>query len=261
MKKGTTRRTLAEIKAEFLGKVAQYDASENVAERSTLKGEIDKLVEEYNEASRYNSYVDCLNSDTPMLNFIKAYDYPVISATTKKGDIKLKVKDDGKAVHDLWDFVEFCEGANKSVTAALDWKSRATDARDTLLAQVKEFVEEGTDVKPGDFKVALQEAFDSVVFVAGAKGKNAVIATSKNVRLFLITCSRIDYKNFKAQFAGEQTWKKHFFAFLNCAVANKTFDIIYGDNDSVAVESEAEAEAEAQEAPKAETKTKSEKSK
>lgn len=249
-----TSRTLADIKKEFLDKVAAYNASEDVSERASIKKDVEKLTEDYNKTSKHTSYAKCLDSETPMLDFIKTYTYPVISASVKKGEIELTVKKDGVNVHDLWDFVEFCEGRDVGVAAKLDWKSKATAAQNALIEQVQGYVEDGTEMNPGNFKVALQDAFNSVVFVEGAKGNNAVIATSKNVRVILMTCGRLDNKNFKAQFAGEKAWQKQFFACLNCAVKGKTFDTIYGEETTTTTDEEAtKAETEA---PKAETKSK-----
>lgn len=225
----TEGKTLAEIKAELQTAVDNHNSAETIKDQTKYAVEAAKLKDDYNKASKLDAYAECLKAEKPMLAFIKQYTYPTISVAPKKDTGALSIKDDGKAVFDLWDFVEWCEGRNKQVVQSLDWKSKATEAQNVLIKQVKAAIEDGTEMSVKDFKEALQAMFDAIVMVEGKSGNNAVIAKSKNVRVIQQTCGALDVKSFTAKFVQKKSWQKQVLAILNRSVENKDFSVIYGD--------------------------------
>lgn len=246
----TEGKTMEQILEELKLGVDKHNDSKDVAERVKLKYEAEKLVEAYNQASKLAAYAECLEAENPMLAFIQMYQHPVVSAGVKKGETDITIKTDGKAVFDLWDFVDWCAGRNQQITVSLDWKSKANAARDILKSQVETYINKGTKPDVKSLKDALQEMFDSIVMKPGKNGNNAVIATSKNVRTIHMTCGALNVKTFNAKFVAEKSWKGQVFAFLNRAVEGKDFTHTYGDDDATpaADASDAKPEAEATEA-------------
>ncbi len=252
----TEGKTMEQILEELKLAVDKHNDSKDVSERVKLKYEAEKLVEAYNKASMLTGYAECLVAENPMLAFIQKYQYPVVSAGIKKGETDMTIKTDGKAVFDLWNFVDWCAGRNQQITVALDWKSKANVARDTLKAQVEKYIEKGTKMDVGALKKDLQSMFDSIVMKPGKDGNNAVIATSKNVRTIHMTCGTLNIKTFTAKFVAEKSWRAQVFAFLNRAVEGKDFTHVYGDEDTatteaVTEETQAEAQTETKEEAKA----------
>ena len=236
----TKGKTVEQLLEDLKVAVDKHNESEDVAERVALKVTIDKLVEAYKTTSKLTEYAKCLEAENPMLAFIQKYQYPVVSATVKKGETDISLKTDGKAVFDLWDFVDWCAGRNQQITVALDWKSKANDARDILKSQAEKYIEKGTKMDVGTLKKALQTMFDSIVMKPGKDGNNAVIATSKNVRTIHMTCGALNIKTFNAKFVAEKSWRAQVFAFLNRAVEGKDFTHTYGDEDTATTEVVAE---------------------
>lgn len=241
-------KTLEQIKTELEAVIDKHNLSESASEKVQLKVRAEKLKGDYNEASKLNAYAECLKAEKPMLTFVKTYEYVVVSVGIDKKTDTLTLKteaNDGKKlteVFDLWDFVETCEGMNKQITAALNWKSKAADARKTLIENVQKYIEDGTEKDVAGLKNALQVMFDSIVMVPGNSGNNAIIATSKQARTIYMTCGRLNARSLQAMFGRENSWRKQAFAFLHCAVEGKEFTYIYGDDDAAVAEAEAETE-------------------
>lgn len=231
-------KTLEQIKAELETVVDTHNNSENAAERNTLKVKAEKLKEAYNECSLHNAYAECLGAEKPMLAFIQMYKYPVVSVGSERntGDMTLKTEDGNgnklTEVFNLWHFVEYCEGRDTKVTAALDWKSKAKQAKVFMLDAINKYIDDGTEKDVKGMKDALDAMFDSVIMIAGAKGGNQVRSTSKQVREIYMTCGRMDAKSLNIKFGTEKSWQKQAFAYLYAAVEGKEFTIIYGDDDT-----------------------------
>lgn len=242
-------KTLEQILGEIKITVDTHNKSEVASERVQLKVQAAKLKEEYNKTSKLDAYAKCLEAENPMLAFIQMYKFPVVSIGSSKEteNMTVKTEDSNGAtlteVFNLWDFVTWCEGRNKQVTVALDWKTKATKAKDALIAAVQNNIDNDSDkLEVGEFKAALQAMFNSIVNVTGESGNNAVIAKSKQCRIIMFTCGRLDNRTFKAQFATEKSWQKQAFAFLHCAVKGKEFTCIYGDEENATADDEKKAE-------------------
>lgn len=240
----TEGKTLEGIMTELKAAVDKHNEVENAIERVKAAAEVSKLVADYNDLSLFNSYSECLENDQPVLTLIKKYQYPTVSVSTKKDTGALAVNDEGSKVFNLWNFVDWCEARNKQVTVALNWKSKAEEARELLLAECEKYIETGAEFNVSAVKSALQAMFDSIVMVLGEAGNNAVIAKSKNVRTLKLTCSKLDKTGLKAQIGGTKVWQSRAFAFLKCAVEGNDFEITYGDPEEVKPQTEAEAETE-----------------
>lgn len=227
-------KTLEQIMADLKTTVEAYNASKDIAERARLEIEASKLKSDYNKCSKETAYATCLEADNPMLAFIQMYTYPVIGLNIKKDTKELALKTESKNgkkmvdVFNLWDFVAYCEERNKQVTVGLDWKSKAVAAQKALIAVLKTDNETGV-YNIGEFKNALQAAFDSIVFVAGKNGNNAVIAKSKQCRIIKNAAGELNKKDREVQFVSEKSWQAKVFAYLNLAVDGKEFVCTYGD--------------------------------
>lgn len=236
--------TCEQMKAKIKAIIDEHNGSEDLALRNKLNVEALKLKDDYNKTSLKDVYAAALEAENPMLAFVKAYTYPTLTVSSKKDTNNLSLKDDGKAVMNLWDFVEFAAGRNKQVTKELDWKAKAKAAQDVLVDTVEKFIESDTKPEPGELKAALQAAFDSVLFISGKNDANAVIAKSKACRIIIMTCSNLDAKSFQANFGQSKTWQKQFLAFLNRAVEGKEFTLTFGDSEDQTTEAADTAEAE-----------------
>lgn len=251
----TEGKTLEQVKNELKAAIDKHNLAEDAITRLKTEREVKKLKAEYDVLSLHTTYSKCLEAENPMLDFIKTYFYKTASVTTDKDTGDFKLKDDGKAVMSLWDFVKFCNSINRQVAVALDWESKAEKARTNLTTQVQNHIDNEAELKIGSFKDAMQDAFNSIVMVPGKDGNNCVIAKSKNIRTFLFACANMNVKTFEVKVAGN-SWRSQFFALLHCAAEGKEFTITYGDPDAdteqVAAETEAEAEAPAEPETKAE---------
>lgn len=250
----TQGMTCEQMKEQLKTIIDNHNGSEDLAERQKLGAQAIKLKEDYNKTSLLDTYAEAMDAEKPMLAFIKAYTYPTLTVTSKKDTGNLTLKDDTKAVMNLWDFVEWAAGRNKQVTNALDWKSKSAEAQKVLVDVVEKFINSDTKPEVGELKTALQDAFNSVVMVPGENGNNSIIAKSKACRIIIATCSTMDYKSFQANFGQSKTWQKQFLAFLNRAAEGKEFVLTFGDPEDQSTENAAEDSAEESEATTEETK-------
>lgn len=239
--------TCEQMKAELKVVVDAHNDSKDLAERMKLGAKALKLKDDYNKVSLLDVYADALEAENPMLAFIKAYTYPTLSVTSKKDTGDLSIKDEGKAVMNLWEFVEWVAGRNKQVTKELNWKVKAGEAQNVLVSVVEKFVNDDTKMDVGVLKAALQDAFDSVVVVPGQTGNNSIIATSKACRIIILSCANMDYKSFKANFGQSKTWQKQFFMFLNRAAVGKEIEMTFGDPEDQKTEATDADEADTEE--------------
>lgn len=230
----TEGKTLEQIMQELRTAVDEHNGTEVASERVTAAVKVAKLKDDYNKASLLKAYSECLEAENPMLTFIKKYQYPVVSTGTKKDNGNISIKDDGTAVFNLWNFVEWCEGRNHQVVVNLDWKSKAEEARKALLTEGEKYIETGNEFNVGAVKDAIQAMFNSIVMVAGESGNNAVIAKSKNVRVLKMTCAKVGKDGLSVQFGAGKTWQARVFSFLHLAVDGKNYTMTYGDPEKEA---------------------------
>ena len=244
----TQGMTCEQMKTSLKTLIDNHNASEDLAERQKLGKQALQLKEDYNKTSLLDAYAEAMEAENPMLAFVKAYTYPTLTVTSKKDTGNLTLKDDTKAVMNLWDFVEWAAGRNKQVAHALDWKAKATEAQKTLVEVVEKFVNDSTTMDVGVLKTALQDAFNSVLMVPGDNGNNSIIAKSKDCRVIIMTCGNMDYKNFQANFGQSKTWQKQFLAFLNRAAEGKEATLMFGDPEEQSTDNADEDSAEESEA-------------
>ena len=250
----TQGMTCEQMKAKLKELVDAHNESNDVAERNKLGAQALKLKDDYNKVSLLDVYAEAMEAENIMLAFIKAYTYPTISVGSKKDTGNLSIKDDGKTVMNLWDFVEWTEGRNKQVYNAVDWKSKAAEAQKVLVSVAEQYINSGVAPEPTELKAALQAAFNSTVMVPGKDGNNAIIATSKACRVIIFTCGHMDFKAIQANFGQSKTWQKQFLAFLHCAAEGKEPTLTFGDPEDQSTDNAAEDSAEESEATTEETK-------
>lgn len=232
----TESKNLNQLMAELNEVATKHNMATSAGDKIKLKAEAEKLQKDYNEVAKVDAYNECLKAENPMLTFIKRYTYNVVKVSTDKKTDVMAVKTENPngtkitELFDLWDFVAFCEGKNKQVTAALDWKTKALKAQNDLIENITKYIEQGLEKDVKALKEALQGMFDSIVMVPGAKGNNAIKATSKQARIIYMTAGRLNAKKVEAMFAQENSWHKQAFAFLHVAVEGKEFICTYGDN-------------------------------
>lgn len=247
-------KTLEQVKNELKAAIDKHNLAEDAVTRLKAEREVRKLKGNYDELSLRTTYTKCLEAENPMLDFIKTYFYKTAAVTTDKDTGDFKLKEDGKAVMSLWDFVAFCEGISRMVVVDLSWKSKAEQARTVLANQVREYIENETALSISAFKDAMQAAFDAVVMVQGPSGKNGVIAKGKNVRTLLFACANMNIKTFETKVLGN-SWRGQFFALLHLATEGKDFTFTYGEPDA---ETSEVAETDEQTTTPAEPETKAE---
>lgn len=237
MAKNTNKQglTCEQMKTKIKELVETHNESTDLSERNKLAKEARDLNQDYNNTSVLDVYAQCLEAENPMLTFIKTYTYPTMSVGVKKDTGNLTIKDDGKAVMNLWDFVKWAARLNKQVVHAIDWEGKAEDTRQILLGIAEGNIVRDTKDDVGMMKAAMQAAFDSVIMLPGKSGNNAVIAKSKACRTIIMTCGSLDTKNLKATFGKSATWQGQFFMFLYCAVEGKEPELTFGDPDDQSI--------------------------
>lgn len=219
--------------------VKAHNESENDSEKGKLKVKADHAVAEYNNVSKLDAYAECLATECPMFTFIKKYEYPVISVKVDKDtdtmSIKETVKPDSSekttAVFNLWDFVAFCESANRQVTVSLDWKTKGDKAKAILNTELNRYVDEGGEMNVGLLKNALQAMTDAIVMVKCESGKNSIIITGKMVRNMYTASGRLNAKKRHVDYNRTTTWQPFVLSILNSAAQGKELTSTYGDPD------------------------------
>lgn len=241
----TEGKTCEQMKAELKTVVDSHNASEDLASRQVLAIKAFKLKDDYNKVSLLDVYAECMEAENPMLAFIKAYTYPTLSVSAKKDTGALTMKDDGASVMNLWNFVEWAEARNKSVTVGLDWKSKASDARKFLLEALEKYVNDSTEKDVGGLKTAMQTMFDAIVSNPGQSGKNSIVFTSKAARIIFTSSGQNLLKLKQVNYASSKAWQGQVLMFLHTAAEGKEPTLVYGDpEDQKVAEAVAEAEAE-----------------
>ena len=242
--------TLEQIKAKLADVVTDHNKTEVASERVKLKVQAEKLRDDYNKTAKLNAYAECLEADNPMLTFIKKYKYEIIAigADKKTGQLSVKTEDaKGNTLTELfnlWDFVSHCEGLNRQVTAALNWKSKASEAKPILVDNIRKYIDNGGEKDVKSLKEALQAMFDAIIMIPGKTGNNAVIMSSKQVREIYMTNGAQNFKTFKSMFAQDKTWQKQVLAYLHCAVEKKDFTRVYGEDEAAIVTEDAKTNTE-----------------
>lgn len=255
----TKIRTMDTIRTELDNSVEKYNLATDTAERIKLAAEHKTLVEEYNKLSLLSTYAKCMAAELPLVEFAKAYYYTAISVKdaaheevingVSKTLMTRSVKDGDKKL-DVTKFIEWTEERNKSVAAAKDWKTKTNAARNAVITEWKKYLESKGDshaVSNSAIKRAVQDMFDSLVFIKSETGKNAVIATGAIAKwLVSMANSRKDAKVDKnvvitGNILPMATWRTLLLDVLHIAVTGKKFAIVYGDPEGEAQDKKSEA--------------------
>ena len=250
--KKTENRTMATVLEELNNSVDKYNEATNAAERVNLAVEHKTLVQEYNELSLLNSYAEFMKEDKPLVALAKAYYYKTVNVKdavhnevvdgVQRSSVTRSVKESDKKL-DIIKFIDWTEERNKSVAAAKDWKIKIAAARNSIENEWKKFFASNKDshsMSIGKAKKALQAMFDALVFIPSETGKNAVIANGNIAKWVLgFANNRKDAKVdgeivITGNVLPRATWNALQLDILHAAVAEKTFDIIYGEPEDEA---------------------------
>lgn len=252
--KNYENKTMAELRQELNDSVDAYNTSTDIKERVELQVEHKKIVDAYNELSLHTAYATCMKDANPIVALAKTYYYDTISVSDKphktevngviKSTLTRAISESHKKLN-LVKFIEWTEEFNKSVTADKNWRSKVEAARKVVEDQWKKFFESNKDshsMSIGKTKRAIQDMFDALVYIKSETGKNAVIANGDIAKWVLGFAnarkdSKVDGKiTITGTVLSKQTWATLQMDILHKAVENKTFDIVYGEEEVEAVE-------------------------
>ena len=159
----------------------------------------------------------------------------------------------------LYAFIEWAKERNKVITAKTDYKSIANASRKDINDAWKTAMEDSSEIKISKktAKKAIQNVFDSLIFIAGKSGKNAVVANGDIANYIIALAGDLKVTsnehnpNFEIDFLKGKSWEGHIFNMLHMAVEGKTYEVVYGDPENEAAEaveanSNTATEAEAQ---------------
>lgn len=252
-------KTMPEIKADIVANVEAYNASNNATERVKLEVDCKTLVAAYNELALLTAYAELVKAENPVVAIAKAYNYKTIGVKFAVSDtvvngrsvtVKVASVEDSTKTHNLIDFLEWAEKHNKKVAAKPDWKGKLEDARNTINGEFEKVMEseEGYKISKTVVKTAMQTALDSIVFVAGESGKNAIYPNKDGVNIIIAIAAELKEAiengevEFTLQFLGKQRWRTVIFKILHLAVKGKTLKYVYGDPEKAEAAPAAEAE-------------------
>lgn len=262
MKETVKTRTMAIVLDELNKSVDEYNLATDAVERVQLTVKHKNLAQEYNELSLLCAYAECMKAEKPIVELAKRYYYDTVSVKdnvhnevvdgVQKSSITRSVKDGNKKL-DLSKFIEWTEERNKSVAAAKDWKTKVVNARKVIEIEWKKFFASKGDshaMSIGKTKKALQEMFDSLVFIKTESNKNAIIANGDIAKWVLgFANSRKDSKvddniTITGNVLPRATWNTLLMDILHKAVSGKTYEIIYGEPEENTEDKKSEANKE-----------------
>lgn len=263
--------TMPEVKAALEEAVNSYNKSTDAAERTKLEIEAKDLVAQYNAISLLTDYAKFMADDKPIVAIAKAYKCPTIGVKFAIADalvegkakkVKVASVEDSTKTHDLVNFLEWAEKHNKKIAAAADWKSKMEDARTAINGEFQKVMEsdDGYKISKGVVKSNMQALFDSVVFVAGESGKNAIYPNKDGVNIIISIAADLKEAiedgevEFTLQFLGKSKWRSIIFKVLHLSVKGKKLNYTYGDPEETV-----NAEAQSEEAPEAEAEAEAQK--
>lgn len=260
MKKNVENRTMAVVLAELNTSVDEYNLATDNTEKLELAVKHKELVQEYNDLSLLCAYAECLKADKPIVELAKRYYYDTVSVKdavhnevnegVHKSTVTRSVQEGNKKFN-LVKFIEWTEERNKSVAAQKNWKSAVEAARAVIMGEWEKFFASNNDTHAMSIskaKKAIQAMFDSLVFIKTETDKNAIIANGNIAKWVLgFANTRKDSKvdgnvTITGSVLSKQTWATLVMDALHAAVAEKTYEITYG-------------EPEEEETPKAEKKS------
>ena len=262
MKENTaTARTMEVVLAEIKDNITSFNLSTDVVEKAKLEVALKNLENEYNGLSRLVTWAKFMEAEVPMVAFAKAYEYDIIGhkdAPREEVDAKgvktvkhTRVVDESKTrILNVQEFIEWTEGsANGSVAHDKKWRTAVNEARDSIVNQWKGFMAASGDTRKVSIRqmqIAIQKMVDSLVYIEGEKGGNAVIVKSSIVKAAFAFCTQRK-DGLKGSIMPASVWKKLQMDILHAAVAGKEFTISYDDEDIKEPAAEAATEEAASE--------------
>lgn len=251
--KETTARTLETIMAEANAKVDTLNKEVDMSKRLTLEAEVDKLVKEYNDLSLFTAYATAKGHDLPIIALAKACTYPKIgkkkTPTTEVVEGVLKRVDtfsitESSANLNVLKFIKWLEDRNFKMPK--DWILHMSDVKANIIDQWKAFDEAGSDAEykfnVSELKRLLQVMVDDMGFIAGEKGKNALIAKTEHAKPMLKYANR-QTGVLSGDTLTPKIWDDLLLTLLHGISTGKAFENTYGMTAVFKEEAPATAEA------------------
>lgn len=190
------KRTLNVILDELNKVVDAYNELDvSDPKRADLAKQSNELTKEYNELSLLTVYSTCAATELPVKALVETFNYDTVSTkdashreVDEEGCARLKftrsINQTKKALV-LVKFLEWAAEANKKVTATQDWKVKMLDVKAVVREEWKKFHKsdkDSTSISVKKMKAAVQDMFDSLIFIPTEKGENSVVAKGGIVR-------------------------------------------------------------------------------
>ena len=247
MKKEMSAMTMAEIRTELDATVESYNARTNSADGVKLEVKARDLVADYNKAALVAAYSRLIKEENPVMSIVKEHFYATLSVkfsvvddTTKDGKViavKVASIENTTKYYDLFDFLDWAGKRNKKLTADPLYKGKVVDAQEKLNKRFSAMMqaEKTCTISKTLVNDALQSVFDSILFIAGEKGNNAIHPTKDGINIVIVTAADLK-KNiedgkvkFNLSFLSSRKWKSIIFDALHLAVTGKKVEYVYGD--------------------------------
>jgi hypothetical protein len=171
------------------------DGIEDDETRFRVNDECKLLCERYNELSMLTVYGVCAKAEYPILDFAKTFYFPTVKVTDEKGSdvdesgreriVITRVIEEGEKRLDLFDFLQWAEKCNKTVTAQKNWKISCNSTRNSIEEEWKKLFASNGDTHKVSFKnikANLQEMYDALLFIPSPSNNNRVMATNAMAR-------------------------------------------------------------------------------
>lgn len=251
---------MTELRTELEFLIDAFNDSTDAEERIDLDIKHKKYVDRYNHLSLHDAYGRCLSAEIPIKALAEMYYYDTIKTDDKKHTevingiertVVTRSINEGYKRLSLVKFIEWCEEANKTVTASKHWRSECAKARNEVIEQIKRVMNSNADknaISYSKIKAAMQKMFDALVFIKAPSGKNAIVANGEIARwVEKFSTDRKDSRTDDGEVKitgtvmSKQKWAILQMDALNKVFTGKKFEIFYGDE---VPEDGAEAEEE-----------------
>ena len=255
-------RTLSVILNEVEKKVEAYNELPEIdPKRAKMTVETKALVNEYNELSWLTVFSKCMEAELPLKAFVETFEYNTIGI---KDAPRPKILEDGSKTEvysrsvtekpkmlDLVKFIDWAADGNKQVAHEKDWRKKILAAKQAIKTEWKKYLASKGDshsVSNKKMKTALQEMFNSLIFIPTEKGENSVIASNDIAKYAFAFANKLNPSVDKDASDGdllpESNWKVVQMKALRDAVAGKKLVIDMKENEDEDAEAKEKAKSE-----------------
>lgn len=251
--------TLAQLESMLRAKVDDYNLATDAKSRNDLEFEYKRIIDAYNVTSLLTVFRDALKckDKSPVQYIAETGGYDTINVKTKdqtimyddgtKGSVKMKAVEYGGAIMNLFEFIEWAEGMNRSVTANKRWRTAYANAYKKCVALIEDDInsKDGKAMSNNKVKSALNEMFDALVFIPTEKGENALMANGPAAQVIkhFSNTAKVKFDNGKLnpdyKVLPENKWKESIMTIMHTLLTGQEFTFV-----SPEIKNEDEAEAE-----------------